>query len=333
MTGTAISKPEMGYNGLLQFGVESSYGKAVDATRRLAYVRPSDPEISNSLDTERFLANNGRDIPTPLMGNLDIAFSFEQRASEMTLLKYVLGTVSSSTGAPTYTHTLTPANTVKSLTMWTGLDTDTNRMKRLGGCKIGRYSLSGSEGAPWVERFDMIVSHPKYSTTVTSLSQTTVRPFEWFDSKFEWSYEGSTYTEIPHVRGFEMVYDNDLRGERYLATYDNVPKRCINACHEGVRAYALTLTKDFTDITEFTQFLGSSTAAATTPKVTPKKGKLKLTLTRSATDNVVVEFTSVYIDNPGWRNPDAAGPVQYNLVMVGETLGSVVVTNTTASFW
>jgi len=331
MTTAEIPKPEMGYNGFIQFGVESSYGKAVTATRRLAYVRPTSPVESNSLDTERFLQVNGRDIPTPLMGNLDVAMSINGRASELTLLKHVLGTVSSTTIAPTFTHTLTPANTVKSLTFYTGLDSTANKLRKISGCKVARYTLSGSEGAPWTEKIDLLCSSPAYSTTVTSLSSTTVRPYEWFDSKFEWSYNGTTYTEIPQVRAFEFVYDNDLGGERYLASYSLVTKRCINACNEGVRAYGIRLTKDFVDEKEYKQFLGSTTV--TTPQLTPFAGKLRLTLSRAANDSAVLTIGALYINAPGWMNPDNAGPVQYNLEMVGKTLTSIVITNTTATYW
>lgn len=330
-TAQDIPKSEMGYNGFCSFVAETTYGNNKTVTKRLAYVRPTEPAVRNNIIQDRFLTNEGRDLGVSLHGNFDCGLRLEMLASEFALLKHVLGTVSSSVTAPAYTHTLTPADTIKSLSFEGGLDSTSDYVWKLSGCKIGRYSLIGADGAPWVERFEIIGSHAKSAATVTSLSAATVRPMWWFDTVVQWSYAGSTYTTIENVSALEMHYENQLIPKRYLATVSNIPKRCLNAIHEGGRAYAIRLVKDFTNLNEFKQFFGGTALSA--PTVAPFVGKLKVTIQRTATDNFEAEFTSLLIDNPGWKQPVGGESVTYDMVLVGKTLGSIVVKNATATYW
>jgi len=322
-----ISTPGMGWDGFLQFGAETTYANSATATKRLSYVMPVRLMGSNGIDPSRFLDDSGRDLGTNLIGNHNEPFAFTCAASDFALLKYVTGTVE-TTG--TYIHTLTPADTIKSFTLHGGIDATADLSWKLNGCKIAQYVLSGEEGKRWTEQFNIIASWPETNTTVTALSAATVRPFEWDDAKIEWSYTGTTYTELTNVSALSIVYQNGLIPRRYLGTDAEIPKGCLNALITGPRAYGIRLVKDFTNLDEFKQFMGG--AAYTSPQKTPFVGKLKLTLTRSATDNVVITFGALMIDSPGWTQAPNV-PQLYDLSIVGQTLTNIVVTNTTATYW
>jgi len=189
------------------FAVETDFGEAVSATTFL-------PMTSNGMEYDP-----GWFSPTLMMGDRDKqVFNLEGEAKNVgtiegplfpsnaiPLLVAAIGTDAVTGSSPSYTHTLSQANTLASLTVEKNLGN--YQSLQFAGCRVGKFSVKAPAGNdPVMISADMSGQSVAILTTPTAISVTNELP--WVFSEASFSLGGSARADITNVT---LDIDNGLK--------------------------------------------------------------------------------------------------------------------------
>lgn len=159
-------------------------------------------------------------------------------------LMAALGSLSTAGTDPTFTHTITPSNTLPDITIWKQLD-DT-LYESYQDCKVGSISISAEAGAPLTASLGIMGLVP---TRLTAAPDNATP--QALDGGVPFLYSDATVTlgggATALIRSFELGIDNNIDTQQTDAI---TPYGIV----EGMREITLGFDLIFEDLTEYNKF-------------------------------------------------------------------------------
>lgn len=227
----------------------ASYNKAFGRDVKLS-------NISRNNNSERRYNLGSRDAGYTKVGQYGGSGTAEFTIANPWWMRALLGAAPVTTGAGPFTHTFTPANTLSSFSLETGIDLATDSVPALLGCKVKTGTINLAVNEPATARLDFEWANESYDATLGS----AVADAEEVVTFAQASMELPDGTTIDHIQNLELSIDNttEFRGQlgsRFRVT--GTPKE---------RSYGIKLTADYTALTDFLQkFYGGATGPVAQP--------------------------------------------------------------------
>lgn len=232
-------------------------------------------------------------------------------------LHKALGTISSTTVAPDYTHTITPGNVLPYVTVWRMIGDTLYEEYR--DCKVGSISISAEAGQPLTASLGI---QGLQSTRLTAAPDNAA-PIA-VENSAVYSFNEAAVTlgggATALVRSFELGIDNNLTRQQ---TDDVVPYDVV----EGVREVSLGFDLIFESLDEYNKFHYGGPAGTTIDSDVFTTSAL-FTFSKGAANEISFNLPSIaYEEFP--VEPDPGGdPITVSVRAVAQRGGSPVVTAT-----
>ena len=135
----------------LLYGVETTYGTAVNAVTHIGLVQSTTPKINRNIKENVGLkgtTTGGQETAKYTLGLADTGLPVEFNPFDWSIMQYVLGS-RTGTGTQASPYIYTRDNQVSSLTFSSNIDNDTtDRDFQVLGSKVGSMTIKASLGEP-----------------------------------------------------------------------------------------------------------------------------------------------------------------------------------------
>jgi len=235
-----------------------SYGTPVAPSKDIGLVKTGyEPTATGNYSEGMYLGDieMGSLVPT----HYEFSGSVEFDVQHFRFLEYVLGgTVShDNSDTPDIKHTFTGANTIPSMTVDASLDATSDAVFRYPGTAIKSCTLNFNNDAPLSCSLDLVSK--TVDTSDTSATAAVVDDLPVFTPAMTSISCGTTLTL---VKDLTLTIENNVAESKYLSS---TLRQHAVPTH---RKFGLTFSMDFTDMTEYERFLGSTSPQTTVPPFT-----------------------------------------------------------------
>jgi len=197
----------------LLIGVESTYGTEVSTTTKVGTIRSIAPNLSWAVSPVQG-AGDGREVQSFVRTRFNARIGIVVELHDFSILRHAVGPLSGdgSSGDP---YIITEADTVGTDTSTditpfsaeVGSEGSTEDVDTYTGCVIDNFTLDFVLGEPVVGSFEIITQKVTSSTSKTSYSPLTTKPFYFHSGTFKW---GTTPSSVSKVRSVRITYRNNL---------------------------------------------------------------------------------------------------------------------------
>lgn len=249
----------------------SEMAVAEEATAGTAETTPTkydyftgDPGINPTQNVIRQPTVHGRSVMKHILGgysvNGSIPLMVEPEGILGWFLKWGLGSVSSTqegaTGA--YTHTFTPADTIKSFTTW--MKRGGNQQIKIPYCVVSGISLNQSVDAGLEATVDFFGQKDEIADDFGTASYSTLSPFK--NSDLTVSIDGSTTGQAAQVHNSSIEISNDISADDGKVH----GSRFYSSLVPGIFGVNGSMDLWFDDDSEYERFWGDGSTPATSPE-------------------------------------------------------------------
>jgi len=228
-----------------------SYGIDQSGTRSwIGLVQNFNPTETAKLHNIRAIGK-GQDYAQVVKGGWDIAGTMEFFIQRGAMFKYVMG-APTTTGSPTYTHTMKADDTLESVTfeLAQAISGATNDwLRRYTGAKINRYAIRATQGEPvmctmdWVAQDVTSSTDGEKSAVIESGSPNYTTPFIFHHGKVTLN-DGSPDV-IAEITSFEAELNRNFVNQHYV-DQAGVGEEIAEPIETG-RDYRVTMTVNATE--------------------------------------------------------------------------------------
>ncbi len=234
----------------LLYGVESSWGSSTTPTRDFCLVDSVSISEKNNLNVVHALGSAG---PQAIVeGKYEISGSISGVLQHAEILEYIIGPATDSGSGP-YTHTLTPANEVSSLTLGVGFGSDGHR---IFGVYLTSITLSLAVGEPAKIKMDWIGQKIMLNVGSSAAVISTDEPFSFAMGTIQ-----KDGTDIAFVESAEFTFNRKADAVHDINT-GRVPSAIVTDTWDG--EFKLTCKFNNSSTNLWPDFLGSSVTPADT---------------------------------------------------------------------
>ena len=168
---------KLGATGKVLYAKENSWGSAVTPNKVLDYISEFKPGRAINLDA-KYAVGSGRDPALIRQGVKSYEGSFSGLFSNEALVYYALGSVNTTdNGDGTYTHTVTPANELPSMTIEAGIEG--LEIYQIVGAVLDSLTLEAESGEYVSVSGDYIAKDTSVIGSFSGSGSLSALPFEW----------------------------------------------------------------------------------------------------------------------------------------------------------